>query len=94
MPFSRHTIEVAEVDEGGRRLVTEERGGLLRRWRHTIEVRPAGAGTCRYSDTVEIDAGPLTPVVAAVARVFYRLRQRRWRALAPFLAVPQRPPAP
>ncbi len=42
---------------------------------------PSPGGTL-YRDRVEIDAGLLTPVVAALARVFYRHRQGRWRALA------------
>jgi hypothetical protein len=31
---------------------------------------------------VHIDAGMLTPLVAAFARLFYAHRQKRWRALA------------
>ncbi len=53
-------------------------------------MEPVGGGRCRYRDVVRIDAGPLTPVVAAVARAFYRERQRRWRSLAPLLAAADR----
>lgn len=57
-------------------------GPLVSRWDHWIAIGPdpAGHGT-RYIDQVTIDAGVLTPVVAAFARVFYAHRQRRWRAL-------------
>lgn len=41
---------------------------------------PAPAG--RYTDTVDIDAGPLTGVVARAAVWIYRYRQARWRRLA------------
>lgn len=41
---------------------------------------------CHYSDVVDIEAGALTPVVAAFAALFYRYRQRRWRRLARILA--------
>jgi hypothetical protein len=37
-------------------------------------------------DRIEIDAGVMTPLVAGFAAIFYRYRQRRWRALAPVLA--------
>jgi len=81
VPLHRHTIEVVAVDEQHRSIRTHEHGGLLRRWDHTLHVVPVADGRCRYSDTVEIDAGPLTPVVAAIAVGIYRYRQRRWHRL-------------
>lgn len=67
-------------------LRSQERSGLIRRWNHDIVVVADGASRCVYRDRVDIDAGPLTAVVAGYARWFYRLRQSRWRALAPELA--------
>lgn len=87
VPLSRHTITVAEIDQDQRRLVTDERGGILRSWRHTITADPVDAGTCRYRDQIDIDAGPLTLAVAACAHLFYRVRQRRWHIIARFLSV-------
>ena len=56
---------------------------LIRRWDHWITIEPSEDGKrTRYTDTVEVEAGLLTPVIAAFARVFYAHRQRRWRALA------------
>jgi hypothetical protein len=89
VPAYRHTIEVVAVDEETRTLRTHEHGGVLRRWDHVLHVEPvsgpgAGAGPeprCRYSDTVTIDAGRLTGVVAAMAVGIYRYRQRRWHRL-------------
>ena len=81
VPIHRHTIEIVAVDEASRTIVSHEHGGVLRRWEHTLHVEPAGEGTCRYSDVIVIDAGLLTPVVGAVARTFYRYRQRRWHRL-------------
>lgn len=54
---------------------------LITRWDHWIAIGPDKGGT-RYLDQVTIDAGPLTPAVAAFARAFYAHRQRRWRELA------------
>lgn len=84
-PISRHTIEVVLVDHEERTLLTEEYGGMVRRWRHRITAQPLSAGSCRYVDRVDIQAGPLTPIVAAFAQVFYRYRQRRWWRLARIL---------
>jgi hypothetical protein len=38
-------------------------------------------GTTHYTDQVEIQAGLLTPLVWALASIFYRYRQFRWRRL-------------
>lgn len=85
IPMSRHLIEVVEVDEAARRLVTSERGGIIQSWRHTISVRPLDARACEYVDRIEIEAGRWTRVVAVFARAFYAQRQRRWRELAKLL---------
>jgi hypothetical protein len=86
VPFSRHHLAVAAIDDEAMTLDSDEHGGVVRVWRHHIAVTPLTDATCRYVDEIDIDAGPLTPVVAAFARVFYAHRQRRWRRLAPLLA--------
>lgn len=63
-----------------RRIRDEGCGALTRRWDHLIEIAPDGDGT-RYTDTVEIEAGALTPLVALAARGLYAHRQRRWRRM-------------
>lgn len=91
VPAYRHTIEVIEVDDAGQTVRTREHGGVLRAWNHTLRVEPVDAQTCRYSDTVEVDAGPLTPVVAALAVGIFRYRQRRWHQLVHLQLLPQGP---
>ena len=81
VPLGPHTLLVESVDDTSRTLQTRERGPRLC-WDHRIHVEPDGPECARYSDEVEIDAGPLTPVVAAVARLFFWYRHRRWQALA------------
>ncbi|RAY12913.1 hypothetical protein DPM19_23170 [Actinomadura craniellae] len=81
VPLSRHTIHLVEIDPATRSLRSREHGGFLRAWNHTLHVEPTGERTCRYSDTVDIDAGPLTGLVALAATGIYRYRQRRWRRL-------------
>lgn len=87
IPLGRHHITVADVDRHERRLRTHERGGMVRTWNHDIEIEPiVGEPTrCRYTDRIEIDAGVASGVVVGFAHVFYRLRQRRWRGIAPVL---------
>jgi hypothetical protein len=91
IPAYRHTIEVLAVDDAERTVRTHEHGGLLRGWNHTLRVDPIDAHTSRYSDTVEIDAGPATGFVTAVAVRIFRYRQRRWRKLVRQHLLPQGP---
>lgn len=82
VPFSRHHLHIARIDEGNRTLSSCEFGGLIRTWNHDIEVAPIDPQRCLYRDCIEIEAGALTRIVAVYARWFYRMRQRRWRSLA------------
>ncbi|MBU9766853.1 hypothetical protein FR943_23795 [Mycobacterium sp. TNTM28] len=81
IPAYRHTIEVLDVDDTSHTIRTHEYGGVLRRWDHTLHVEPVTEHSCRYSDTVEIDAGRLTVAVVMLARGIYAYRHRRWRKL-------------
>jgi hypothetical protein len=91
IPAYRHTIEIVEVDQAGRTLRTQERGGILKAWNHTLHVEPVDEHSCRYSDTVDIDAGVATIFVAALAMGIYRYRQRRWHKLVRRHMMPQGP---
>ncbi len=82
VPFSRHHLHIARIDESTCTLNSREFGGVITTWNHDIEVVPIDATSCRYCDRIEIEAGFLTPVIVVYARWFYRMRQRRWRALA------------
>lgn len=82
IPFSRHQLSIARIDDTTRTLTSREKGGLLKRWDHDILVTPVTPNSCTYRDRIEIDAGLFTPVVVLYARWFYRMRQRRWRELA------------
>lgn len=66
-------------------MVSDEEGGFIRTWRHTLTAVPIDDRRCLYEDRIEIDAWILTPAVAAFAEVFYRYRQRRWERLAGLL---------
>ena len=82
IPAWKHLLTVSMVDEERHQIYTEERGGLVRKWNHLIEVSALPDGRTRYVDRIEIEAGVLTSVVAAWAKFQYTYRQRRWKALA------------
>lgn len=86
IPFSIHRLSIESIDERRRTVVSDEGGGMIRTWRHELTTTPLDTHHCTYTDRIEIDAGVVTPLVAAFATLFYRYRQRRWRALAPLLA--------
>lgn len=86
IPLGWQVIGIEKPDGPDAETITLRDNGyspLIKRWDHWIVIRPhpSGEGTL-YTDRVHIEAGLLTPIVAAYARVFYAHRQRRWRALA------------
>ena len=87
----RHTIEIVGVDPASKTVRTREHGGILNAWNHTLHVEPIDERSCRYSDTVDIDAGVATIFVAALATGIYRYRQRGWRKLVRRHMLPQGP---
>jgi hypothetical protein len=91
IPAWRHTIHLVDLDDTTRTMRSQERGGALRSWRHTLHVEPAGEHRCVYSDTIEIDAGPLTGLVARVSVRIFRYRQRRWHKLVRNQLLPSGP---
>jgi hypothetical protein len=81
IPINRHTIKLIEVNDETRTARTNEHGGVLKTWNHTIHVEPLTDATCRYYDSVDLDAGGLTPVARKIADAFFAHRQRRWHKL-------------
>ena len=82
IPGWMHTLTVVHVDRENLVLTSEESGGIVKTWNHRIRVEPQNDDHCRYTDEIEIEAGPFTPLIWAWAHVFYRYRQHRWRRLA------------
>ncbi|MGA8744411.1 MAG: hypothetical protein WB507_00925 [Solirubrobacterales bacterium] len=69
-------------------IVSHEYGGPIAVWNHRLTFAATSPTSCRYTDTVEIQARRrvLTPLAAMFAALMYRYRQARWRALARVLA--------
>ncbi|AGM29914.1 Uncharacterised protein [Mycobacteroides abscessus] len=91
IPLYRHTIHVVEVDADNRTVRTNESGGILRTWNHTLHVEPIGRGRCRYSDSIDIDAGMFSAAAARGAAAIFRYRQRRWHRLVNKQLLPEGP---
>lgn len=86
VPIGTQVARFVELDDDAMRARTEESGGLVEQWHHTITVTADGPDACTYVDDVSIDAGPATPLVVWFARRLYAHRHRRLRRLAPLLA--------
>ena len=85
LPLWNHTIRVVRLDREARVAVTEEHGGPVRMWRHHVSVEALDDRRCRYTDSVEIDAGALSGPTRLIARGLYAYRHRRWTTLATVL---------
>ena len=86
LPFGRQwivpSVHIDDASPWPKRLRDEGHSALIRTWDHWITVEPDGAGGTLYRDEVEVKAGLFTPFIWIFAQIFYRHRQRRWRALA------------
>jgi ligand-binding SRPBCC domain-containing protein len=75
VPIGGWRLKVLARDDNERRLLSQEEGTAVRYWRHEIKVESEGEGS-RLTDTITVDAGPLTPLIAAFARRDYTRRHR------------------
>lgn len=82
VPFGSQAVRVAfDEDAEGFRLRDDGYSRMIRRWNHLITIRRNNGDTL-YRDTLDLDAGIITPIVWLFARVFFAHRQKRWRQLA------------
>jgi len=84
VPIGWQAVVISHPDQDGETRFIRDNGygPLIKQWDHWIAIAPGDGGTAHYTDKVAIEAGLLTPLIVAFARVFYGHRQRRWRALA------------
>ncbi|MFD1767872.1 hypothetical protein ACFSAG_13575 [Sphingorhabdus buctiana] len=82
LPVGWQAIRIEMPQQASGKYVVRDNGysRLIKRWDHWIEITAEGTGA-RYIDRVEIEAGFLTPLIWAFARLFYAYRQRRWQRL-------------
>lgn len=75
-----HMMHVERLDYGARIIQSREHNPAIARWDHHLSVQPSSDGVC-WSDTIIIDAGWQTALVARFAAFVYRRRHRHRRAL-------------
>jgi hypothetical protein len=81
IPLGSQTLRITRHEGDKRwRLHDAGSGWIAARWDHWQTVTPDGAGA-RYEDEIEVEAGLLTPFVAAFAWAFVRWRHVRLKAL-------------
>jgi len=79
IPAWKHQIHFVKIRNFT--LVTNERGGLVKQWDHTIKIASTTENKCQYTDIVDVSAGMFTPVIFLFAHALYRYRQHRWKKL-------------
>jgi hypothetical protein len=79
LPLGPQVINASRLPAppGEARLRDNGHGPLIRRWDHHITLTDLGHGHTRYTDALEIGAGPLTPFVWAAAQLLFLWRQRQ-----------------
>ena len=80
IPFPKQWI-VMSVYEEDYRLCDNGYSTVIKKWGHSISLADTEDGRVSYSDTIEIDAGVLTPFIFLYAKAFFKHRHRRWRNL-------------
>jgi len=76
VPVGRWQLKILRRDDALRRLASEERGLFVRSWRHEIAIDTLDTNNARLTDTIDIDAGVLTTLIAGFARRDYARRHR------------------
>lgn len=82
LSIGEHTLDLQQDPGAGPGLVWHDAGHsrLIRVWDHKIRLADS-QGMTRYTDEVEVHAGPLTIAAWLFALAFYIHRQRRLRRL-------------
>lgn len=83
IPLGEQTIAITflQPTDGTYTMRDDGFSNLISKWEHQIKVEKVNSLT-RYTDTVEISAGMLTPLVWLFASCFFYHRQNRWKKLA------------
>jgi hypothetical protein len=79
IPVGRQIIGIEHPPrQGEMRLMRDNgRGDACERWDHLMVLTPMDDGRTRYEDVITVEAGARTPLMIALAWLYYTLRQRR-----------------
>ncbi|MEP5151659.1 SRPBCC family protein [Planktotalea sp.] len=73
MPYQPYEMTVEKLDHETRSFASFEKGAGVKSWQHRLQVIEDAAGS-RIEESIEIDAGVLTPVFAMWAKFMYNKR--------------------
>lgn len=73
LPWQDYHMKVVNMKEADRSFESAEHGGAVKSWRHRLRVDETPTGA-RLMESIEIDAGWMTPIYTAWARFMYRRR--------------------
>ena len=82
VPVARHRLTFITLDDDSRTFRTDENGGIIASWNHTITVTGEPGSDSVVHDTVTFNGGVLTPVLWVLVKLFYAIRAARWVGLA------------
>lgn len=78
LPVARHNLTFITLDDHNRAFRTDEHGGIIRSWKHSITVTPVDDSHARVDDSVTFSGGMLTPLLEIAVKTFYLVRRPRW----------------
>ena len=81
IPLGKHVIRISKIDSHNMTILSNEFGHLTNTWNHLIKIERIEEEKIKYTDEIDIEAGPLTIGIWLFSQFFYRHRQRRWKAL-------------
>jgi len=82
IPVARHRLTFVSLDGDRREFLTDEKGGIISSWHHSITVTPIGDHVSRVADSVTFSGGVFTPALWVLVKLFYAIRAPRWVGLA------------
>lgn len=82
IPIGKHIINIIKIDKEAREIVSNEYNKRVTIWNHYIQMEKITENVTRYTDSVELYAGYLTPLVAWWTLKFYKHRQKKWQKIA------------
>ena len=81
IPIGKHTISIIKIDKKSREIVSNEYNKRVTIWNHYIQMEKITENVIKYTDSVELYAGYLTPLVAWWTLYFYKHRQKKWQKI-------------
>jgi hypothetical protein len=78
IPLGIHSIRAEEMNRDAFIIRSCEGNRFVPVWNHTITLKPSGPNSTEYTDSIELEAGPLTGLVLIWGTAFYRHRQKKW----------------